>query len=97
MVADGPLSIFILSEVFFWFILHPNNVKNFRPTCMNHKTLINIMVEYDGDCASLASKLSGIHFYVQGWAKEWTLGCVNSPPQPEGARKRDSRNLGSTL
>ena len=28
---------------------------------------------------------------------EWALGCVNSPPRPEGGRRRDSRNLGPTL
>ena len=32
---------------------------------------------------------------VQGSAKRWALGCVNSPlpPRPEGARRRDSCNL----
>ena len=29
--------------------------------------------------------------------KERALGCVNSPPQPEGARRRDSRNLGTSV
>ena len=31
------------------------------------------------------------------WAKEWSLGCVNSLPRPEGVRRRDSRNLRTTL
>ena len=36
--------------------------------------------------------------YVQRWAKEWALGCVNSPPAAGGSyRKRDSRNLGPPL
>ena len=30
-------------------------------------------------------------------AKRWALGCVNLPPQPEGAKRRDSRNLGPTF
>ena len=36
---------------------------------------------------------------LQGWAKEWTLGCVNSPLATREIehRRRDSRNLGSTL
>ena len=32
-----------------------------------------------------------------GSAKKRVLGCVNSPPQPEEARRQDSRNLGPTL
>ena len=24
--------------------------------------------------------MSDIAFYIQGWAKEWSLGCVNSRP-----------------
>ena len=31
------------------------------------------------------------------WAKEWALGCVNSPHAARGARRRDSRNLGPTI
>ena len=35
---------------------------------------------------------------VQGSAKRWSLGCVISPPlRPEGARRRESRNLGPTF
>ena len=35
---------------------------------------------------------------LQVWTKEWALGCVNSPPAArEGARRRDSCNLGSTV
>ena len=35
---------------------------------------------------------------VPRWAKEWALGCVNSPPAAGGSyRRRDSRNLGPTL
>ena len=30
--------------------------------------------------------------HLQGSAKRWGLGCVNSP---EGAKRRDSRNLGT--
>ena len=33
------------------------------------------------------------YLFLQGWAKEWAPGCVNSPPRPEGVRRRDSRNL----
>ena len=36
-------------------------------------------------------------FTVQGSAKRWALGCMNSPPWSEGARRRYSRNLGLTL
>ena len=32
-----------------------------------------------------------------GSAKRWSLGCVNSLPRPEGVRRRDSCNLGSTF
>ena len=34
---------------------------------------------------------------IKGSAKEWTLGCINSPP-PRGqtVRRRDSRNPGTT-
>ena len=35
--------------------------------------------------------------YIQSWVKEWSLGCVNSRPRPEGVRRRDSRNLGTTF
>ena len=38
-----------------------------------------------------------VGYEIQGWAKERSLGCVNSPPRPEGVRRRDSRNLGTTL
>ena len=34
---------------------------------------------------------------VQGSAKGRALGCVNSPLRPEGARRRDSRNLGTAF
>ena len=34
---------------------------------------------------------------AQESAKRWALGCVNLPPQPEGAKRRDSRNLGPTI
>ena len=35
---------------------------------------------------------------LQRWAKEWALGCVNSPPAAGGNyRRRDLRNLGHTL
>ena len=35
---------------------------------------------------------------IQGSAKRRALGCVNSPPRSEGARRRDySRNLGTTF
>ena len=34
--------------------------------------------------------------YRDRLAKRWALGCVNSPPGPEGIRRRDSRNLGPT-
>ena len=34
---------------------------------------------------------------LQGSVKRWVLGCVNSPPWPEEAGMRDSRNLGTTL
>ena len=33
---------------------------------------------------------------VQGSAKEWSLGCVNSHPAARGSEKRDSRDLGPT-
>ena len=39
----------------------------------------------------------GCCLHVQGSAKRWALGCVNSPPWPEGARRQDSRNLGLTF
>ena len=35
--------------------------------------------------------------YVQGSVKECILGSVNLPRRPEGIRRQDSRNLGSTL
>ena len=38
-----------------------------------------------------------VYRYILGSAKRWTLGCVNSPPRPEGARRRGSRNLGTTF
>ena len=34
---------------------------------------------------------------AQESAKRWALGCMNLPPQPEGAKRRDSRNLGPTF
>ena len=34
---------------------------------------------------------------IQGWAKEWSLGCENSRPAARGVRRRDSHNLGTTL
>ena len=34
---------------------------------------------------------------VQGSAKSWAPSCVNSCPRPEGARRRDSRNPGTTF
>ena len=34
---------------------------------------------------------------IQRWAIRWALGCVNSCPRPEGDRRWDSRNLGTTL
>ena len=37
--------------------------------------------------------LRDFHMVLQGRAKEWSLGCVNSPPRPEGTRRRKSRNL----
>ena len=32
---------------------------------------------------------------LQSKALRWALGCVNSGPRPEGAMRRDSRNLTS--
>ena len=34
-------------------------------------------------------------FIIQDPAKEWSISCVNS--RPEGVRRRDSHNLGTTL
>ena len=34
-----------------------------------------------------------VKHYIQGSAKRWVLGCVKSPPWPEGVRRWDSRNL----
>ena len=34
---------------------------------------------------------------IQGLAKRWALGCVNSPSQQKEVRRLDSRNLGPTF
>ena len=34
---------------------------------------------------------------VQGLAKRWSLGCVNSLPTARGSQEVDSRNLGPTF
>ena len=35
--------------------------------------------------------------YIQGLAKEWSLGCVKRAPWQEEARTQESRNLGNIL
>ena len=39
----------------------------------------------------------GSNSFVQGWAKERALGCMISPPRPEEAMRRNSRDQGPTL
>ena len=40
--------------------------------------------------------LTPLQLHLQSWAIRLALGCVNSAPGPDGARKRDERNLGPT-
>ena len=57
-----------------------------------------ISVRRNGNNKLPAKTFCETHFVtLQTWSKRWRLGCVYSPPRPERARKRESRNLASAF
>ena len=77
-------------------LMRPDKISNVQRTPMPMNILRYCRNLWDrSEC--IVAKLWFCSQQLQGWAKEWSLGCVNRAPRPEGVWRRVSRNLGTTL